>query len=136
MTITKIIMIVDDDPDNIEFFCEALAEIDSSIVCIGLKGGEEAILHLQNNDTPYPDFIFLDINMPKMDGMECLVQIKADINLSSIPIVMYTTSEMQHDIDTTKKLGAAYYLTKPDKFNDLKKAIQYILESQPGRATL
>lgn len=136
MTLSKIIMIVDDDPDNIEFFCEALSEIDSSIVCIGLKGGEEAIMHLRDNGTPNPDFIFLDINMPKMDGMECLVQIKSDINLSSIPIVMYTTSEMQHDIDNTKKLGAAYYLTKPEKFNDLKNAIRYILDTQAGRATL
>ena len=77
MTLSKIIMIVDDDPDNIEFFCEALSEIDSSIVCIGLKGGEEAIMHLRDNGTPNPDFIFSGHQHAKngRHGMSCSDQI-------------------------------------------------------------
>ena len=130
MTTPKIIMIVDDDADNIEFFCDALSEIDPAIKCISARGGEEALTLLKNNPRQVPDFIFLDINMPKMDGMQCLESFKSDMNLSSIPIIMYTTSKSQEDIASTKKLGATYFLTKPSKFSELKEAIQYILEEK------
>ena len=127
MTAPKIIMIVDDDPDNIEFFCDALSEIDPTIKCIGARGGEEELTLLKEN-TALPDIIFLDINMPKMDGKQCLECFKSDVNLSSIPVIMYTTSRSQDDFDATKKLGAIYFLTKPSNFSELKDAIKYILK--------
>ena len=129
MATPKIIMIVDDDPDNIEFFCEALSEIDPAIKCIGARGGEEALMLLKENPS-LPDFIFLDINMPKMDGKQCLECFKSDVNYSSIPVVMYTTSESLDDMYETKKLGAVYFLTKPSTFSELKTAIKYILDER------
>ena len=98
MLAPKVIMIVDDDPDDVAFFCEALSEIDTSIKCIGVKGAEEALWLLKKNPDNYPDFIFLDLNMPKMNGKQCLEQIKSDVNLSSIPVVVYTTSKTEKDI--------------------------------------
>ena len=102
MATRKIIMIVDDDPDDRAFFCEALSEVDASIECICLKGGEEAIEHLEESSNEFPDFIFLDLNMPRMDGKQCLKQLKSNSNLSSIPVVIYTTSKSKEDIEETK----------------------------------
>ncbi|HUR31747.1 MAG TPA: response regulator [Saprospiraceae bacterium] len=130
MLAPKVIMIVDDDPDDVAFFCEALSEIDTSIRCIGVKGAEEALWLLKKNSDNYPDFIFLDLNMPKMNGKQCLKQIKSDINLSSIPVVVYTTSKTREDIAEAKKLGAHYFLTKPNKFAELKTAIKFIIEKK------
>jgi CheY-like chemotaxis protein len=123
----KIIMIVDDDPDDRAFFCEALSEVDSSIECISVKGGEEALQHLEKYEG-VPDYIFLDLNMPRMDGKQCLKHIKSNSNLSSIPVIIYTTSKSQEDIEEMKGMGAVYFLTKPNKFSDLKKAIREILD--------
>lgn len=120
-------MIVDDDPDDRDFFCEAVSEVDSSIECISVKGGEEALLHLERSEG-IPDYIFLDLNMPKMDGKQCLKHIKSNSNLSSIPVIIYTTSKSREDIEETKDLGAVEFLTKPNKFSDLKKAIRDILD--------
>src|SRR5688500_3509498 len=89
MLAPKVIMIVDDDPDDVAFFCEALSEIDTSIKYIGVKGAEEALWLLKKNSDNHPDFIFLDLNMPKMNGKQCLKQIKSDTNVSSIPVIVY-----------------------------------------------
>lgn len=135
MSMPKIIMIVDDDADNIDFFCDALSEIDPSIHCIGIKGGEEAIDFLKSNSSNLPDYIFLDINMPRMDGKQCLQCFKSDADLSSIPVIMYTTSKSKDDVDFTMKLGAVYFLTKPSKFSELKEAIRYILDERLDNIT-
>lgn len=126
MSSRKIIMIVDDDPDDRAFFCEALSEVDASIECISVKGGEEALQHLEKSEG-VPDYIFLDLNMPRMNGKQCLKHIKSNANLSSIPVIIYTTSKSKEDIEETKCLGAVYFLTKPNKFSDLKQAIKDIL---------
>lgn len=124
-------MIIDDDPDEIEFFCEALSEIDSSFECISARGGEEAMLMLRELDIDtFPSYIFMDLNMPRMDGKECLSLLKSDVTLSSIPVVIYTTSNTQSEIDETRKLGAKYFLTKPNGFTDLKIAIKKILDPE------
>ena len=71
----KTIMIVDDDPDDVQLFCEAVAEIDPLYNCLVAYNGEEALKLLQNTNTT-PDFIFLDLNMPRMNGKQCLAQFK------------------------------------------------------------
>ena len=69
------ILNVDDDEEDIEIFCDAVREIDSSIICLVAKSAEEA-LQILNSDIDLPAYIFLDINMPKVDGNTCLAQIK------------------------------------------------------------
>ncbi len=130
MSHTKIILIIDDDVDDIAFFCEALSEIDDSIKCLGARGGEEAIKLLSSNPTLIPDYIYLDLNMPKMDGKQCLKHIKGDDVLCSIPVIIYTTSKAKEEIEETKSLGALWFLTKPSKFSDLKKAINSIFDEK------
>jgi CheY-like chemotaxis protein len=123
-------MIIDDDPDDIAFFCEALSEIDASIKCVTAYGGEQALEMLKASQAIAPDIIFMDLNMPRMNGKECLQCIKSDVSISDIPVVVYTTSKTQEDIDLTNKLGAVYFLTKPNKFDELKNAIEVILKSK------
>ena len=126
MSIRKII-IVDDDADDRAFFCEAVSEVDSDIECIGLNDGEEAIRYLEKNPDDIPDYIFLDLNMPRMNGKQCLKRIKSNENLSFIPVVIYSTSKSREDIVETESLGAVCFLTKPNKFSELKLAIKKIL---------
>ena len=85
--VQKTLLIVDDDPDDIQLFCEALAEINETIHCFSATNGEEA-LQLLKATIVKPDFIFLDLNMPRMSGKQLLVQLKSDAQFASIPVII------------------------------------------------
>lgn len=123
------ILIVDDDQDDIEIFIEVLQEISTTIKTHFTFNGEDALLllHEMKNKT-LPDYIFLDLNMPKLSGKECLTEIKKDKDLQHIPVIIYSTSSREDDIKETKNLGASFFLTKPEKYTDLSKAISYIID--------
>ncbi len=123
------ILIVDDDPDDRELFCEAVAQIDYTIHCSQAKNGDEALKMLENN-VMLPDYIFLDLNMPRMDGRQCLKKLKTCPLLQKIPVVIYSTSKLQGDIDETAKNGAVYFITKPSKLAHLQDAIRLVLSQQ------
>jgi CheY-like chemotaxis protein len=123
------LLIVDDDADDIQIFCDAAYELDKTIHCFSASNGE-AGLELLKNAIVKPDFIFLDLNMPRMNGNQFLVQLKKDPLLQHIPVIIYTTSKREKDAADTLKLGAAYFLTKPVKFTELKKALSAILEKK------
>lgn len=114
----KVLFIVDDDEDDINLFVEAVNEIDKGMGCYKAKNGEDALARLDALDM-LPDVIFLDLNMPRMNGRETLERLKASDRYKHIPVVIYSTSNAQQDRDDTKALGAADYLTKPDSFTDL-----------------
>ena len=120
-------MIVDDDADDREFFCDVVKKIDSSIECIVAVNGEDALKILRRRVTQLPDFIFLDLNMPKMDGRKCLAELKKDVLLKNIPVIIFTTSSDCKDEEVTRKLGASYFLTKPSKFFLLQKEIIFVM---------
>ncbi|HEX8331056.1 MAG TPA: response regulator [Segetibacter sp.] len=128
----KSVLMVDDDPDDRLLFLEAVAEIDPSIKCTTASCGTDALQMLKNEDVPLPDIIFLDLNMPKMDGKQCLKHVKKIPALSSIPLVIYSTSKMPLEIEETKKLGADYFLTKPISMKDLKKELLFLLSKNWG----
>jgi CheY-like chemotaxis protein len=123
----KIFMIVDDDSDDSDFFCEAISEIDIAITCITANNGEDALTKLRKAII-LPDLLFLDLNMPRMDGRQCLTELKKDSKLKDIPVIIFTTSSSQKDIDDTLKLGASYFLTKPSDFHSLHSKIQFAVE--------
>ena len=118
-------MIIDDDDDDREFFCEAIDKIDSSIHCVTIENGEKALQYLKNEQQVMPDYIFLDLNMPKINGKECLIQIKNIDHLKQIPVIIYTTSNHPADREQTKKLGATGFIHKHTQFdmlyNELRK---------------
>ena len=113
-----IILNVDDDQEDREFFCDALREIDSSIVCLVAGSGMEA-LSLLKKQTILPDYIFLDINMPLMDGKQCLRALKQIPEFQTIPVIMYSTSTDSREIRECYKLGAEDFLIKPHSYEKL-----------------
>lgn len=123
-----LILIVDDDEDDIELFCDAVKELDGNIQCISASNGEEAIRKLSRENEPLPDYIFLDLNMPRLNGKQCLKRIKANSTLRDIPVIIYSTSKLKEDMEETRQLGAVHFLTKPDRMKDLRKALASILE--------
>ncbi|MBA3648545.1 MAG: response regulator [Chitinophagales bacterium] len=130
MNNSKLILIVDDDSDDQELFTEAVDEVNPEIKCISAVNGQDALEFLREQDGKLPDFIFLDLNMPRLNGKQCLAEIKRSKRFRNIPVIIYTTSKLDEDVKETKKLGAAYFLTKPSKFSDLKNAISFLVNEK------
>ncbi len=131
-------MIVDDDSDDREFFCDAVTELDSPAECLTAINGEDALKILRNEKEHLPDYIFLDLNMPKMDGRTCLAELKKDVKLKNIPVIIFSTSSQPKDIEETRELGAAYFLTKSSDFKKLQKEIVFVMSENwelHGRVT-
>jgi len=122
-------MIVDDDADDTELFCAALYEIDPSHTCMAVHDCREAFLKLQGGTDILPDFIFLDLNMPEMDGRTFLKEIKKTAGLKDIPIIIYTTSAHRKDREETLTLGAAYFLTKATSYGKIREGVKKAIES-------
>ncbi|MCE6991953.1 response regulator [Dyadobacter sp. CY323] len=124
MTVRKVLL-VDDDVDDIELFLEALLELDAGITCTHAKNGVDALQTLTK--TSLPDLIFMDINMPKMNGWDCLKALKNDPHLKHIPIVMYSTSAHDTEVARALSLGAKCLFRKPHSFNELKNTLQKVI---------
>ena len=119
--------IVDDDPDDQELFIEALKGLDEFCQCITAFNGQEALQKL-NTDMPVPpDFIFLDLNMPLMNGRQFLSEIKKTNLVQDVPVIIYSTSTQTQDVVDTIQLGAVFFLQKPNRFEDLSKALAGII---------
>ena len=114
MTILEsmIVLYADDDWEDLEFFAAMLKIVDPNATCIYARDGIEAIETLSNS-LVVPDYIFLDINMPVMDGRTCLREIRKDHRFADVPIVIYTTSSDPKEKELCLELGAAAYLFKP-----------------------
>jgi CheY-like chemotaxis protein len=112
-----IILSIDDDDDDRELLREAVSIIDPNIICIQLNDGIDA-LHYLDSDLELPDLIFLDINMPRMNGIACLETIRSNRKFDSTRVVIFSTSRDRHDLERVKTLGSEF-LTKPNSFSDL-----------------
>lgn len=120
-------LLVDDDEDDREIFCVALEQADPSIRCHMASDGTEA-LSLLHDGTFIPDFIFLDLNMPQMDGKEALNEIKKHKHLQEIPVVIFTTSSAERDQEETRRLGAAAFITKPPLISQLASKLREVFQ--------
>lgn len=120
------ILMVDDDPDDYFLFCEAIRKIDATIVCDSVNDGIDAMAYL-STATHIPDFIFLDLNMPRMNGKEFLKKFCLSPFKDKIPVVIYSTSRMSSDVEETRLLGAAAFIKKPYDFDDMCKEISAVL---------
>lgn len=126
----KNVILVDDDPDDRELFAEAIELIDSASNLAMKRNGEELMDYLQHTKgAPAPDIIFLDLNMPRMNGTEALQQLKKDERFSDIPVIIYSTSLNPRDIDETYNAGACRFLRKPNSFEELKRSLKEILQA-------
>jgi CheY-like chemotaxis protein len=123
-----IILYAEDDPEDVDVFCEVVRSINSRIACIIAKDGLEALSILENS-VILPDFIFLDVNMPLLDGKECLKRIKKHKQFSSIPVIIYTTSNRQNEMRSFLEMGAFKYIIKPNSFEELHKCLANVLKT-------
>jgi CheY-like chemotaxis protein len=124
-----IILYAEDDPEDVEVFCEAVKAIDASIACIVARDGNEALEVLENSII-LPDYIFLDVNMPMLNGRECLLRIRGSKTYAAIPVIMYTTSTRVGDIRDFKALGANDYVIKPNSFAEVLNYLSRVLKIQ------
>jgi CheY-like chemotaxis protein len=120
------ILYVDDDTEDQEFFCEAIKVIDKSIECIVVQDGMQA-LTLLSKATKLPDYIFTDINMPRMNGKMFLQNIKTNSKFKDIPVYVFTDSVYNADQAELIKLGVNRLLTKQSTLGDLIRNLQAIL---------
>lgn len=125
----KNIFLADDDPDDCDFFAEALKEVSVPTELTVATDGIELMTALEKNVTkpPPPHVIFLDLNMPRKNGFECLKQIRETSKLKNIPVVIFSTTANESAIETTYSLGANCYIQKPNSHQLIKKAIETVL---------
>lgn len=122
----KIYLIVDNDIDDQQFLVEALVENNPDCLCFTASSGEEAITNLTEDLIPIPDLVFLDLNMPILNGKQCLVILKQSSSLQHIPVIIYSTTSSKQEIREMKKQGASYFLIKTHSFKELRKELASI----------
>lgn len=127
MVFTQNIFLSEDDSDDVEFFREALSSIEGNFNLTVSTNGYELLDQLKNCNGRLPDFIVLDINMPKMNGLEALKAIKKNQAFKSIPVVLYSTCAEEEYIQYAHQNGAHYYFVKPYDFPALKQYIKQLL---------
>jgi CheY-like chemotaxis protein len=130
-----VILAAEDDDDDVLFIREALKERRYAGDVRFVKDGEELMDYLHRRGgyagpglAPRPDLILLDLRMPKKDGLEALREIRADVRLRSIPVVVLTTSQSERDIQSSYALGASSYIIKPNEFEALVEAMGALLK--------
>jgi CheY-like chemotaxis protein len=129
-----IIFYVDDDPDDIEIFVDALKTITNTIVCSTARDGEEALEFLQNAST-LPDLIFIDINMPKINGLEFLRELRSQARFNKIPAIIYSTGLYDLEEIDHEKLGVLKVMTKQSNYRKLCTELKNLLTLLPLRST-
>jgi chemotaxis family two-component system response regulator Rcp1 len=124
------VLLVEDSPGDVRLTREAFREANGSVQLHVAPDGVEAMAFLRQEgvhvDAPRPDFILLDLNLPRMDGREVLAHIKADVGLRTIPTIILTTSDADADVVRSYELNANAYLRKPvtlDAFDGLVRSI-------------
>lgn len=122
-----VVLLADDDIDDRELFEEVMAEINAGIKVQVVEDGLQLMEILNEANNALPDLIFLDLNMPRKDGKECLREIKNNDRLRNLPVVIYSTSSHSHDIRDTHGIGANLYIRKPNTFSGQVSVIKKVL---------
>lgn len=128
METERYILLVDDDPDEHVLFEDALRELPQSPKLHYARDGHQLIQLIADEQVMLPDIIFLDLNMPRMNGFECLKMIRTSPRFTRVPVVIFSTSSQTQAIDTVYEQGANYYIRKPNTFAMLKEAIGSVLK--------
>jgi len=134
MTRPLYILLADDDRDDALLFQDVLDELTLSTRLEIVFNGEQLMSRLNENSIILPDVLFLDLNMPRKTGFECLSEMKQDERLKHLPVIIFSTSMDPKAMDILYKTGAHYYIRKPNEYSKLKKVIHLALTliDQPG----
>jgi PleD family two-component response regulator len=121
---SKLVLLIDDDEDEEHIFKEALKKLHSSYKCMYIQDAEHGLKSL---NWLLPDYIFVDINMPKIDGFECLLQIKKLKKLKNVPVILYSTGANSSVKTKALELGAADCIAKTNSITSLAEKLYNIL---------
>ncbi len=121
------VLLADDDDDDRLFFNDAFKEIRVKTVVNMVKDGVELMNYLNSAETQLPNLLFLDLNMPRKSGMECLKEIRVNNKLKDLCIAIYSTSSSDEDIEETFVKGANIYIKKPNDFEELKSILDSVI---------
>ncbi|HLP52199.1 MAG TPA: response regulator [Chitinophagales bacterium] len=126
----------DDDGDRL-LFNEALRDLPFAVEFTPVTGGEHLMDYLQHAQQ-LPHILFLDLNMPRKNGFDCLREIKQDKKLRALPVVIFSTSDDEQGVERAYLEGAHLYLVKPAGFLDLISGIKHVIgmSLQPGFSPL
>lgn len=127
------ILLAEDDKDDCKFFNDALNELPLSTQLTTVHDGEQLMNYLLENTENLPSVVFLDLNMPRKNGFDCLTEIKHDEKLNHLPVVIISTSNSQDAIRVLFKNEAHVYIHKPNDFAKLKQVIQHGLSMVEDR---
>jgi CheY-like chemotaxis protein len=116
MPLPKKLLLVDDDEDDREIFLSVVQTISPTIECRTATNGQDALNKLSQHPD-LPDLIFLDLNMPLMDGRQFLREVKKHNTLKEIPVIVLSTSSDKETVNLSRSLGASDFITKPDKYS-------------------
>lgn len=136
------ILLADDDKDDRFLFQKALKALPVTTNLTTVYDGVQLMKYLSENADHLPDILFLDINMPRKNGFECLLEIKESEALKDLPVVMFSTSyprDMNYErdiINSLLEMGAYDYIRKPDDFSQLKQTISNALAIATGNSSL
>lgn len=123
------ILLADDDQDDCLLVEDALEELGVSYKLKCMKNGIELLEYLGDKSNPLPDVVMLDLDMPMKHGLECLDEIRNQMELTSLPIIIYTTHSQPETVKKAHLKKAQYYLKKPNSFKSLVNALQVIIET-------
>jgi two-component system, chemotaxis family, response regulator Rcp1 len=134
------VLLVEDNPGDIRLTREALKESGVSCKIHVAEDGEQALAFLRregsHGSAVRPNLVLLDLNLPKLDGLEVLRQLKSDPELKRIPVVVFTSSRRREDILATYDSHANCYVTKPSNFNEFEQAIRGVVDYWLKRVAL
>jgi len=120
------ILLIDDDEDDQEIFLSAVSQISDAVTCVTFDNASVALQKITAKEI-IADVIFLDLNMPVMNGQQFLTQFKKNEELSKIPIIIFSTSSHSGTIQLMKDLGADGFITKPGRFDELVNLLKPLL---------
>ncbi len=123
------ILLADDDENDRLLFKEALEELKINCIVHTVNNGIQLMDYLTKKDATLPHLIFLDLNMPRKNGLEYLKEIRSNEKFKEISIAIYSTSASKYDIDETFSNGANVYIKKPSDFNTLKQLLNKVVST-------
>jgi CheY-like chemotaxis protein len=125
---SKTIVLIDDDPDDLDIMKETLEKVAPSTQCISFLYPDEAIRVVTNELIVVPDYIIIDMNMPRKTGLECLRELRAQEEFSDLPIIIYSTTISAALKETLMKAGATHVFQKPSKYEAWSNALGKMMQ--------
>lgn len=122
-----VIVLLDDDEEEHVLFKEVANDFVQISSVVSFSKGKELLAYLSNPSAKIPDILFLDLNMPILSGIDCLVEIKKESRFANMPIAIYSTSSSKSDMKTAYQNGADFYINKPFEYSGMEKILRNIL---------